>query len=160
MSSWPIWLVGLLLVVVLPALAVAVQAVLRRAWPALREGDHNEVAGFIIAVVGVIYAVLLAFVVIVSWEKFNEAESVVGQEASALRNIYRDSTAFPPEVRDRLHYSVRSYTTTVIQQEWPAPRLSRPTWASRRTGSTTWLPPARIGSTSSSKACPGCCGRP
>jgi hypothetical protein len=125
-TALPLWVSAVVLIVVLPAAAVGAQVLLRRHWPALREGDHNEVAGFIIAVVGVIYAVLLAFVVIVSWEKFNEAESVVGQEASALRNIYRDSTAFPPEVRDRLHYSVRSYTTTVIQQEWPAMARGEP----------------------------------
>ena len=78
MNALPIWLTGILLVVVLPALVVLEQVGLRRAWPALREGDHNEVAGFIIAVVGVIYAVLLGFVVIVSWENFSEAEHVVG----------------------------------------------------------------------------------
>jgi hypothetical protein len=37
----------------------------------------------------VLYAVLLAFVVIVSWESFSQAESTVGQEASGLRSIYR-----------------------------------------------------------------------
>jgi len=79
MTDLPIWLTGILLIVVLPAVVVVGQAVLRRVWPALREGDHNEVTGFIIAVVGVIYAVLLGFVVIVSWENFNEAENVVGQ---------------------------------------------------------------------------------
>ena len=116
----PIWLTALLLVVVLPAAAVGLQALMRRRWPALREGDHNDVAGFIIAVVGVIYAVLLAFVVVVSWENFSGAEDVVGQEASALRNTYRDSTAFPPEVRERIHADVRDYARTAIDREWPA----------------------------------------
>ena len=108
------------MVVLLPAAAVGLQALIRRRWPALREGDHNDVAGFIIAVVGVIYAVLLAFVVVVSWENFSGAENVVGQEASALRNTYRDSTAFPPEVRERIHTNVRDYARTAIDREWPA----------------------------------------
>ena len=75
MTDLPIWLTGLLLIVVLPAVVVAGQAALRRAWPALLEGDHNEVTGFIIAVVGVIYAVLLGFVVIVSWENSTRPRS-------------------------------------------------------------------------------------
>ena len=58
------WLVGFLLVVVLPGVVLLIQWGIRRRWPALAEGDHNEVVGFIIAVVGVIYAVLLAFVVL------------------------------------------------------------------------------------------------
>jgi phosphotransferase system glucose/maltose/N-acetylglucosamine-specific IIC component len=82
MTYWSAWTVGLLLILVFPAIAVLAQIGIRRAWPRLAEGEHNDVAGFIIAVVGVIYAVLLAFVVIVSWEKFNSAESVVGEEAA------------------------------------------------------------------------------
>jgi hypothetical protein len=126
MYSWPIWLLGLLLVVVMPALVVVGQIGLRRAWPALRDGDHNEVAGFIIAVVGVIYAVLLGFVVIVSWENFSEAEHVVGQEASALRTIYRDSAAFPPPVRDRIHGEVQTYAAAAVEADWPAMARGEP----------------------------------
>ena len=120
MTYWSAWVVGLLLILVLPALAVVTQLGIRRTWPSLAKGEHNDVAGFIIAVVGVIYAVLLAFVVIVSWEKFRSAEGVVGEEASALRSMYRESTAFPLEVREQLHADVRRYADAVIEQEWPA----------------------------------------
>jgi hypothetical protein len=126
MNALPIWLIGVLLVVVLPALVVAAQVGLRRIWPALREGDHNEVAGFIIAVVGVIYAVLLGFVVIVSWENFSAAEDVVGQEASALRTMYRDSVAFPPLVREQIHTDVRDYAAAAVEDEWPAMARGEP----------------------------------
>jgi Protein of unknown function (DUF4239) len=116
----PIWILGVLLIVGLPAAAVGTQLGIRRTWPHLVEGEQNDVAGFVIAVVGVIYAVLLAFVVIVTWENFSDAEDVVGQEASALRTIYRQSAAFPNDVRDRLHDDVRRYAEAAIQQEWPA----------------------------------------
>ncbi len=126
MTYWSAWAVGLLLILVFPAIAVLAQIGIRRAWPRLAEGEHNDVAGFIIAVVGVIYAVLLAFVVIVSWEKFNSAESVVGQEASALRSIYRESVAFPPEARAQLGDDVSRYASAVIKQEWPAMASTTP----------------------------------
>jgi len=119
-TDLPLWLSGLLLIVGVPALAVGIQLALRRRWSALREGDHNEVAGFVIAIVGVIYAVLLAFVVIVSWEQFSEAETVAGTEASALRTMYRSSTAFPPDVREQLRTDVRDYARAVVDEEWPA----------------------------------------
>ena len=80
MTALPILLSGVLFVIVLPGLAILIQLAIRRRWPVLSEGEHNDVAGFIIAVVGVIYAVLLAFVVIVSWENFSQAESTVGQD--------------------------------------------------------------------------------
>jgi ABC-type Co2+ transport system permease subunit len=116
----PTWLIGTLLVIVLPGLVLLVQWGIRRRWPALAEGEHNEVVGFIIAVVGVIYAVLLGFVVIITWEDYSNAEAIVGQEASALRSIHRESVAFPPETQERLHDLVRQYASEVIDEEWPA----------------------------------------
>lgn len=122
----PTWLVGILLVIVLPAIVLLVQWGIRRRWPALAQGQHNDVVGFIIAVVGVIYAVLLGFVVIVGWENFDEAEQVVGLEASALRSIYRDSVALPPETQAQLQDLVRRYATEVTTDEWPAMAQGRP----------------------------------
>jgi hypothetical protein len=125
-TALSIWLTGILFVVVLPAFAVGAQLAIRRSWPALADGGHNDVAGFIIAVVGVIYAVLLAFVVIVSWENFSHAESTVGQEASALRSIYRESQAFPPDVQEHIRADVLRYASTVIEVEWPAMAAGQP----------------------------------
>ena len=50
---------------------------------------NNEVAGFKFAVVGVLYAVLLAFAIIVVWEKFTDAGNIVAREAGAATNVYR-----------------------------------------------------------------------
>jgi hypothetical protein len=122
----PTWLVGVVLIVVLPALVVLVQWGIRRRWPALVRGEQNDVVGFIIAVVGVVYAVLLAFVVIVTWETFDKAGEVVGQEASALRSIRRDSVGLPLETRAPLQDLVREYATGVIDVEWPAMAEGRP----------------------------------
>jgi ABC-type Co2+ transport system permease subunit len=116
----PTWLIGVLLVIVLPGVALAVQWGIRTKWPSMTRGDHNDVVGFIIAVVGVVYAVLLAFVVIVTWENFTGAEQVVGQEASALRSIYRESVAFPGPTQERLHALVLEYADDVTSLEWPA----------------------------------------
>jgi hypothetical protein len=44
--------------------------------PRRRQG-HNDVAGFIYAVVGVIYAVLLALMVIAVWEDYEKARDTV-----------------------------------------------------------------------------------
>jgi hypothetical protein len=126
MSAWPLWCSGLLLVLGVPVVAVAAQLALRRRWSVLREGDHNEVAGFLIAIVGVIYAVLLAFVVIVSWQQFSRAGDTVGQEASALRTIERTAAAFPPDPHARIRADVVDYARTVVALEWPAMSRGEP----------------------------------
>src|ERR1700735_5146519 len=56
---------------------------------------HNDLAGFILAVIGVIYAVLLAFVTIGVWERYEQAESRSFDEATNLAVAYRDADAFP-----------------------------------------------------------------
>lgn len=117
-ASLPTWIVAVLFILVLPVAVVGVQIGIRRRWPALAEGRHNEVAGFLIAVVGVIYAVLLAFVVIVSWEKFNDAESITGQEASVLRSMYRDAAQLPPPASTGLRALVVEYADDVAHGEW------------------------------------------
>lgn len=78
---------------------------------------HNDRAGFILAVIGVIYAVLLAFVAVGAWERFQQAEARSYEEASALATIYRDADSFPQG--GRLRALLRSYVRSVVGDEWP-----------------------------------------
>jgi len=80
--------------------------------------QHNEVSGFILAVVGVVYAVLLGFAAIGVWEHFQSAETDTYLEAGNLTEIYRDADALP--IRDSLRQSIRDYTTAIISSDFPA----------------------------------------
>lgn len=79
--------------------------------------EHNDLAGFILAVIGVIYAVLLAFVTIGVWERFQVAESRSYEEAAALTSIYRDAGSF--EQSRELRASLRAYVEGLLAYEWP-----------------------------------------
>lgn len=79
--------------------------------------EHNDRAGFILAVIGVIYAVLLAFVAIGTWERFQQAEARSYDEASAVATVYRDAGSFPQGAR--LRKTIRAYVFSVINVEWP-----------------------------------------
>jgi hypothetical protein len=81
---------------------------------------HNDLAGFILAVIGVIYAVLLAFVTIGVWERYQQAEARSFDEAGQLAVVYRDADAFPQS--HELRGLIRDYTETVINDEWPKMR--------------------------------------
>jgi hypothetical protein len=78
---------------------------------------HNDRAGFIIAVIGVIYAVLLAFVAIGVWERFQQAESRTYDEAAAIATVYRDAGSFREGMQ--LRVLLRTYVKSVIEVEWP-----------------------------------------
>src|SRR5829696_4291482 len=55
--------------------------------PARSRQKHNDVAGFIYAALGVIYAVLLALVVIAVWEEYQAASETVEEEANDCRDL-------------------------------------------------------------------------
>src|SRR3546814_7257810 len=50
------------------------------------------------SIVGVIYAVLLAFIAVAAWENFNRAGDVTMKEATKLGDLYRDSRLLSPAV--------------------------------------------------------------
>jgi hypothetical protein len=81
LTARPLWLSGIILIGSATLLAMAGPIAIRRRVGLDRLAVNNEVAGFKFATVGVLYAVLLAFVVIVVWERFNEAETDAAQEA-------------------------------------------------------------------------------
>jgi Na+/proline symporter len=81
---------------------------------------NNEIAGFKFATVGVLYAVLLAFVIIVVWERFTEAELDVVHEAGAAENIYRLSQGLGDRNGADLRNAVAAYLKSAIADDWLA----------------------------------------
>jgi hypothetical protein len=99
-------------------LAVGALALVRRSVEVSRLVVHQDVAGFILAVVGVVYAVLLAFVVIAVWQQFEAAQATSEQEAVAVGSLYRDAlvqgASGAPARR-----ALREYAHSVVESEWP-----------------------------------------
>jgi protein-S-isoprenylcysteine O-methyltransferase Ste14 len=110
---------GVLTVCAVALVAVAGLEAVQRAVPATVRQEHNDVAGFIYAVVGVIYAVLLALVVIAAWEEHEAAETTVREEANELADVFWLAHRLPEPVGPRLQELARSYATVVAEDEWP-----------------------------------------
>jgi Protein of unknown function (DUF4239) len=67
----------------------------------------------------VIYAVLLALVVIAVWEEYEAADATVEQEANALAEIFWLAHRLPEPEGTHLQELARSYAEEVIHKEWP-----------------------------------------
>ena len=80
--------------------------------------EHNDLTGFIFAVVGVVYAVILGFIAVGVWERFVVAEDRTYDEASSLAAVYRDAGSFSNG--DVLRRDVRSYADHTIHVGLPA----------------------------------------
>ncbi|HWE91214.1 MAG TPA: hypothetical protein VG317_17270 [Pseudonocardiaceae bacterium] len=93
--------------------------VLQRAVPHPLRQQHNEVAGFVYAVMGVLFAVVLAFVVVNEWEALDTAKQNTFTEADELGSLYWNSRAMPADVGRALETTTKEYASLVIDQEWP-----------------------------------------
>ncbi len=111
---------GVLTVCAVALVAVAGLEAVQRFVPAALRQEHNDVAGFIYAVVGVVYAVLLALVVIAAWEEHEEAKSTMGAEANGLAEVFWLAHRLPEPEGPRIQELARSYATVVAEEEWEA----------------------------------------
>jgi hypothetical protein len=111
--------IGLLLTCLAMLVAGGGLVLVQRLMPTRRRMQHNDVAGFIYAVLGVAYAVLLGLIVVAVWEDWNAANAVVDQEASELAEIFWLAHRLPQPEGHRLQELARSYARVVVKEEWP-----------------------------------------
>ena len=119
LASLPLWLASILVVVLPTAAAMTGPALIRRRFSLERLTTNNEIAGFKFATVGVIYAVLLAFAVIVVWERFSSAEAAVIQEAGAAVTLYRLAAAPDDPAAATMRGALDRYLEAAIAKDWP-----------------------------------------
>jgi hypothetical protein len=118
LSSLPLWQSIVLISIIPTAIALSAQILIRRWVGAEKLAKNNEIAGFKFATVGVIYAVLLAFSVIVVWEKFNDAENAVAEEAGATAALLHYVEGNEPAAQ-AVRMAIINYLKTTIDKEWP-----------------------------------------
>ena len=110
---------GVLIVFVAVMVAVGGLILVQRLVPSTLRQQHNDVAGFIYAVVGIVYAVLLALVVIAAWEEHEMAKATVDREANELAEIFWLAHRLPETEGRQLQELARSYARVVVDEEWP-----------------------------------------
>jgi Protein of unknown function (DUF4239) len=120
LTSQSLWISGAIIIGGGTLLAMLGPALVRRFVALDRLTINNEIAGFKFATVGVLYAVLLAFVIIVVWERFTEAELDVVHEAGAAENIYRLSQGLGDTNGADLRNVTAAYLRAAIADDWPA----------------------------------------
>jgi hypothetical protein len=119
LTTQSIWVSGAIIVGLGTLLSLLGTVLVRRYADVKRLTPDTEIAGFKFGTVGVLYAVLLAFAIIVVWEKYTDAELDVVQEAGAAENIYRLSQGLSDNARAAVLRSVANYLNTAINVDWP-----------------------------------------
>lgn len=131
----PIWLQAMIVVGGCAIAGALACVVCRRLWLGPRGlapadfKNHNDFMGSFSNKVGVLYAVILAFVIFGVWGRAADVQQTINLETSALMNLYFDTNALPPATRDDARRAIRDYTAVVVSDEWrtmasgePSPR--------------------------------------
>jgi Protein of unknown function (DUF4239) len=124
-TSIPDLIAEMAVVAAVVACSVLVHAFLQRRLRSEMLRRHNDVAGYLFSAVGVLYAVVLGFVVVVVWQKYDAAVSNVENEVDAVGNLYHVVDSFPGPAKARIRTGLLAYVNTVVHIEWPAMERSK-----------------------------------
>src|SRR6267154_867126 len=114
----PIWLWGTILIAISTGISCAALYVVHRLIHVDVRRAHNDLAGFTIAVIGVLYAVLLAFIAIATWESFGKASEIVEAESDFAGGIFLDTQGLPQAKGQPIRDATARYVSVVINEGW------------------------------------------
>lgn len=118
----PVWIVSCLLVVIPTILiSLAILWLVRKFISHHTLREHHDVAGFTFSIIGVLYSVILGFIVINVQNRYNQTEETIHTEVTMLSDLYRDADYLPPNSHDHIRSALRKYVDYVIQIEWKDP---------------------------------------
>ncbi len=83
------------------------------------EHSYNDIVGFYLAGITVLYGVTLGLLAIGAWTTYTETEAKVAKEAAALSSLYRSVGSVPTQTRSLLQNDLRDYARRVIEVGWP-----------------------------------------
>ncbi|MFO1417921.1 MAG: DUF4239 domain-containing protein [Methylotetracoccus sp.] len=114
------YIVGAVVIATVTFCALLGLFVVRRAFHFDRLRRCHEVAGYLLSVVGTMYAVLLGLIVVDAMGRFESARTAVEKEANSLADIYLLAERLGSERGGEVRRLCVDYVTAVIDDEWPA----------------------------------------
>jgi hypothetical protein len=79
--------------------------------------ENHEVAAVIFNAFGILYAVVVAFVVFVVWGRYDDASKNLELEASQAADLFYVSRAFPDTTAQQIKQALFEYTSSVVNDE-------------------------------------------
>ena len=135
------WSTAMLLLAVL-AFAVGPSAlgllIVRRRWQAAQLRPEHDVVGFTFNVVGVIYGVMLGFVLSAVWGQYTHTDEIATLEGVSPRNLHRNSYALPATNQVAIRAALIAHAHAVVEDEWQALRYRQESRLTQQTMERVW----------------------
>ena len=79
---------------------------------------NNEVAGIMFGAVGLIYSLILAFVIVAVWGNYEDLTKDIQAETDKMNNIITHTSTMPDSIRIPIHQALYNYCQQVKDKEW------------------------------------------
>lgn len=114
----PVIPLGIIMVILAAAFSIIGLLIVWRFLPRQILKAHNDLTAAIFEAIAMAYTVLLAFVVVISWQDFDKAETHTITEANCLVDLYMSSTALAQPFESDTQSLIKDYVRVVINEEW------------------------------------------
>lgn len=92
----------------------------RKRYPQEALKENHEVAGFVYNAFMLIYAVLVAFVVYVTWTNYDETKKNAEMEANLIVDVFSDAQGLPDTMQVKARNAFSEYMRLIVDEEWSA----------------------------------------
>jgi hypothetical protein len=130
------WIAGL---VVLGGTSASIAGLLlvRKAIGFEKLRPSHDVGGYLLSVVGTLYAVLLGFVIVDAMQQYQHARQVTEMEADTLADVFVMANRLHEPQRSKIQSACRSYIDQVMETEWS--KMSHGTYCPISRGKAAYL---------------------
>ncbi len=116
----PTWVIGLVVIGIWSGVSLAGLYLFHRLVDVNMRHKDTETVGLTYAIVAVVYAVLIAFIVVDVFETFAKGDEIATAEANKLSNLMLDSAGLPPQMAEAVGADLDKYIDIVVKSEWPS----------------------------------------
>jgi hypothetical protein len=95
---------------------------IHRLMPIELRRQHNEVIGFLIAVMAVFYGLIIASLLVIAINRFDHALQLTENESNVVADVVRNARATSPQLDKPVRMLAARYLDHVADVEWPAQR--------------------------------------
>ena len=134
----PTWVIATVMLAIAVGTAVGGVLLVRRLVDIKKFKEHHDIAGPIFSTIGVIYAVMLAFVLVIVWQDFDRAQNNTVQEANYFADMSRDVLGLPEPFRSQFIEANANYLTAVIKYEWPQMQYGKKSVEAQAAADEVW----------------------
>jgi Na+/proline symporter len=115
--NWPDWLSFLVVSAATTSIALAGLCFVRKKYPAEVLKENHEVAAIIFNAFGLLYGVMVAFVVFVTWSGYDEATKNLQLEANEADDLFHITKALPDPAGATIRQGLKDYIVSVYNDE-------------------------------------------